>query len=101
MIIVKLLKLPLKLIAMPAALCLLVCHLVCAVLIGIGSFFTNLVSSLFLFGAVIEWIAGAPSSMAYQCLGLGLFFLIAPHLANWIVGKVADLLYLVVGFISC
>ena len=57
-------------------------------------------SSLFLFGAAIEWIAGAPDAMAYQCLGLGLFFLIAPHIANWIVDKVVDLLYFVLSFIS-
>lgn len=100
MLIVKLLKLPLKLIAMPAALCLFICHIVCALLIGIGSFFTNLASSLFLFGAAVEWIAGAPDAMAYQCLGLGLFFLAAPHVANWVVGKVADLLYMILGFIS-
>lgn len=100
MLIIKLLKLPLKITAMPTALCLLICHLVCVVLIGIGSFITNLASSLFLFGAAIEWIAGAPDVMAYQCLGLGLFFLIAPHIANWLVNKAADLLYLVLGFIS-
>lgn len=100
MLVIKLLKLPLKLVAMPAALVLLLCHLGCAFLIGIGSFLTNLASSLFLTGAVIEWIAGAPANMAYQCLGLGLFFLIAPHLANWLVGKVADMLYFILGFIS-
>lgn len=100
-ILLKIIKLPLKIIAMPAALCLLICHLACALLIGISSFFTNLASSLFLFGAAIEWIAGAPDVMAYQCLGLGLFLMIAPHLANWFIGKVANLLYLVIGFISC
>lgn len=100
MLIVKLLKLPLKLIAIPAALCLFICHIVCVVLIGISSFVTSMASSLFLFGAAIEWIAGAPAVMAYQCLGLGLFFLIAPHIANWLVGKVADLLYSVLGFIT-
>ena len=98
-ILMKIIKLPLKIIAMPAALCLLICHLACAVLIGIGSFFTNLASSLFLFGAAIEWIAGAPDVMAFQCLGLGLFFLIVPHIANWIVGKVGDLLYWVLSII--
>ena len=100
MIIIKLLKLPLKLVAMPAALVLLLCHLGCAFLIGIGSFLTNLASSLFLTGAVIEWIAGAPANMAYQCLGLGLFFLIAPHLANHIIGGLVDLLYRMLGFLS-
>lgn len=96
----RIIRLPLKLIAMPAALALFLCHAACAILIGIGSLVTNLVSGLFIFGAAIEWMAGAPSAMAYQCLGLGLFLLAAPHLADWIVGKVADLLYKVLGFIS-
>ena len=93
-------RLPLKLIAMPAALALFLCHAACAILIGIGSMVTTLVSGLFIFGAAIEWIAGAPSAMAYQCLGLGLFLLAAPHLASWIFGKAADLLYKVLGFIA-
>ena len=33
-------------------------------------------------------------------LGLGLFLLAAPHLASWIIGKAADLLYRVLGFIT-
>ena len=92
-ILLKIIKLPLKVIALPAALCLLVCHLACAVLISIGSFCTNLASSIFLFGAAVEWIAGAPDVMAYQCLGLSLFFWIAPHIANLIVNKIASALY--------
>lgn len=88
----RIIRLPLKLIAMPAALALFLCHAACAILIGIGYMVTNLVSGLFIFGAAIEWIAGAPSAMAYQCLGLGLFLLAAPHLAGWIIGKAADLL---------
>lgn len=97
-ILLKIIKLPLKIIAMPAALCLLICHLACAVLIGIGSFFTNVASSLFLFGAAIEWMAGAPDVMAYQCLGLGLFFLIVPYLANCFIGRLADMLYYALDF---
>ena len=69
----RIIRLPLKLIAMPAAVALFLCHAVCAIVIGIGSMVTNLVAGLFIFGAAIEWIAGAPSAMAYQCLGLGLF----------------------------
>ena len=94
----RIIRLPLKLIAMPAALALFLCHAACAIVIGIGSMVTNLVAGLFIFGAAIEWIAGAPSAMAYQCLGL--FLLAAPHLASWIIGKAADLLYRVLGFIT-
>jgi len=96
----RIIRLPLKLIAMPAALALFLCHAACSIVVGIGSMVTNLVSGLFIFGATIEWIAGAPSVMAYQCLGLGLFLLTAPHLASWIIGKAADLLYRVLGFIT-
>ena len=96
----RIIRLPLKLIAMPAALALFLCHATRAIVIWIGSMVTNLVSGLFIFGAVIERIAGAPSAMAYQCLGLGLFLLVAPHLASWIIGKAADLLYKVLGFIT-
>ena len=96
----RIIRLPLRLVAMPAALVLFLCHAACAIVIGIGSMVTNLVSGLFIFGAAIEWIAGAPSAMAYQCLGLGLFLLAAPHLASWIVGRAADLLYRVLDFIA-
>ena len=96
----RIIRLPLKLIAMPAAVALFLCHATCAIVIGIGSMVTNLVSGLFIFGAAIEWIAGAPSVMSYQCLGLGLFLLAAPHLASWIIGKATDLLYRVLGFIT-
>ena len=95
----RIIRLPLKLSAMPAALALFLCHAVCAIMIGISSMVTNLVSGLFIFGAATEWIAGAPSAMAYQCLGLGLFFLAAPHLASWTIGKAADLMYRVLALI--
>lgn len=96
----RIIRLPLKLITMPAALALFLCHAACAIVIGIGSMVTNLVSGLFIFGAAIEWIAGAPSAMTYQCLGLGLFLLAAPHLASWIIKKAADLMYRVLTFIK-
>ena len=98
--IIRIIRLPLKLIAMPAALVLFLCHAACAIVIGIGSMVTNMVSGLFIFGAAVEWIAGAPSVMAYQCLGLGLFLLAETHLASRIIGKAADLLYRVLGFIT-
>lgn len=98
--LIRIIKLPLKIAAMPAALALFLCHAACAILIGIGSLVTNIAAGLFIFGAAAEWIAGAPSTMAYQCLGLGLFFLAAPHIANWIIDKAADMMYKVLAFIT-
>ena len=100
MIIVKLLKLPLKILCWPAVLALFLVHVACGVIIGLSSIVTNLLSGLFIFGAAAEWIAGMPDAMAYQCLGLGLFFLAAPHICVWLIDKVADLMYTVLGFIS-
>lgn len=45
----RIIRLPIKLIAMPAALALFLCHAACAIVIGIGSMVTNLVSGLFIF----------------------------------------------------
>lgn len=92
-ILLKIIKLPLKLIVMSAALILFLINVACTIVICIGSIFTNLAVSLFFFGAAAEWIAGAPDVMAYQCLGLELFFLIAPRVANWLVDKVVSAPY--------
>ena len=40
----RIIRLPLKLIAMPAALALFLCHAACAIVIGIGSMVTSTVS---------------------------------------------------------
>lgn len=40
--IIRIIRLPLKLIAMPAALVLFLCHAACAIVIGIGSMVTNM-----------------------------------------------------------
>ena len=96
----KLLKLPLKLISLPAALCLFLVHAACGIILGLSSLVTNLVAGLFIFGAAAGWIAGAPDAQAYQALGIGLAILAAPHVCSWIVGKLADLMYRVLGFIA-
>ena len=98
--VVKLLKLPLKFFALAAALCLFLIHATCGILLGLSSIVTRLLASVFLLGAAVERIAGAPDVMAYQCLGIGIVLLIGPTVCAWAIGKVVDLLYAVLDFIS-
>ena len=87
----KLLKLPLRLAALPLIAILLVFQLISSVIVGLTSIATNLLATAFLIGSVAGWIANAPSVLIFQTVGLGLFFAVAPHLAGWVLEKVTDL----------
>ena len=100
MLIKKLFKWTIRVIAMPAALALFLIQVVCGILIGLSSLVTNIAAGLFLFGSAAGWMAGAKPEQIWQCVGLGLFFLASPHIANGVVGIVTDLLYRVLGIIS-
>lgn len=100
MLLIKLVKIPLKVAALPIALALFLINVVCGILIGLSSIVTNLLSTLFFFGAAAGWINHAAPAFVWQIAGTGLFFLLAPHLANWLLNGVMSLLYAVLGFIT-
>ena len=87
----KLLKLPLRLAALPLIAILLVFQLISSVIVGLTSIATNLLATVFLIGSIAGWIANAPSGLIFQTAGLGIFFAFAPHIAGWLLGKVTDL----------
>lgn len=87
----KLLKLPLRLAALPLIAILLVFQLISSVIVGLTSIATNLLATVFLIGSIAGWIANAPSVLIFQTVGLGLFFAFAPHIAGWFLEKVTDL----------
>ena len=99
MMAMRVLKFPLKIPALLAALCLLLVHVACNLVLGLSSVFTGALAWLFIFGSAGEWLAGMGDVVAYQSLGLGLALLIAPHLCGWLVNKVIGLLYMVLGLI--
>ena len=88
--LLKLIKLPLRLAAIPFLLTLLALQLLGAVLIGLSSVVTHLLANVFLIGAVAGWLVHAQSWMVWQAVGIGLFFAFAPSLAAWLLNKVAD-----------
>ena len=95
----KLLKLPLRLAALPLIAILLVFQLISSVIVGLTSIVTNLLATVFLIGSVAGWIANAPSGLIFQTAGLGIFFAFAPHIAGWLLEKVTDLTIVLLDFL--
>lgn len=95
----KLLKLPLRITAIPLIVTLLVFQLGLSIIAGLTSIATNLLTSIFLIGSVAGWIADAPSSMVCQTTALGVFFAFAPYIASWLLEKVTDLALVIMDFL--
>ena len=96
--ILKLIKLPLRLAAIPILLALLALQLIGAILIGLSSVVTHLLASVFLLGAVAGWLVHAQSWMVWQAVGIGLFFAFAPSLAAWLLNRVTDCVIRILSF---
>ena len=96
--LLKLIKLPLRLAAIPFLLTLLALQLLGAVLIGISSVVTHLLASVFLIGAVAGWLVHAQPWMVWQAVGIGLFFAFAPSLAAWLQSRVTDCILRILSF---
>ena len=95
----KLLKLPLRIAALPIIVLLLLFQLIGSILVGISSIVTNLLATVFLIGSVAGAIADAPGSMICQAVGLGVFFALAPHIASWLLDRVTSLMLLLLDFL--
>ncbi|MBQ8312363.1 MAG: hypothetical protein IJX84_04060 [Clostridia bacterium] len=87
----KLLKLPLRIAALPLIALLLMFQLISSIIVGLTSVATNLLAMVFFLGSVAGRIANAPSILIFQTVGLGIFFAFAPHIAGWLLEKVTDL----------
>ena len=96
--LLELIKLPLRLAAIPFLLTLLALQLLGAVLIGISSVVTHLLASVFLIGAVAGWLVHAQPWMVWQAVGIGLFFAFAPSLAAWLQSRVTDCVLRILSF---
>ena len=95
----KLLKMPLKLSALPLIPVLLALHFAGAIVLGLSSIITNLLATVFLLGSFAGWVVHAPGAMLCQTVGIGIFFALAPHIAGWLLGKVTDVTLFLLDFI--
>ena len=96
--ILKLIKLALRLAAIPVLLTLLALQLLASVLIGLSSIITHLLASVFLLGAVAGWLVYAQTWMVWQAVGISLFFAFAPSLAAWLQRRVTDCVLRILSF---
>ena len=97
--LLKLIKLALRLAAIPVLLSLLALQLLASVLIGLSSIITHLLASVFLLGAVAGWLVYAQPWMVWQAVGIGLFFDFAPSLAAWLLNVVTDCVFRILSFV--
>ena len=95
----KLIKLPFKVIAAVLIPVLMVIHFAGAIVLGLSSIFTNLLASLFLFGSIAGWIMHESAAMLVQTVGIGIFFVLAPHIGEWLLGKLTDFTIALLSFI--
>ena len=96
--LLKLIKLPLRLAALPILLALFVLQLLGAVLIGLSSVVTHLLASVFLIGAIAGWLVHVQPWMVWQAVGIGLFFAFAPSLVAWLLNVVTDCVLRILSF---
>jgi len=96
---IKLLKLPLRIAALPLIALLLSLQLVSSILVGLSSIVTNLLATVFLIGSVAGSIVNAPGNLICQTVGLGIFFALAPYIASWLLGRVTDLVLIILDFL--
>ena len=97
--LLKLIKLPLRLAAIPVLLALLVLQLLGTVLLGLSSIAAHLLESIFLIGAVTGWLVHAQPWMVWQAVGIGLFFAFAPSLAAWLMNVATDCVLCILSFV--
>ena len=95
----KLLKLPLRIAALPLIALLLAFQLIGSILVGMSSIVTNLLATVFLIGSIAGSIADAPGSMICQIVGLGVFFALAPYFARWLLDRVTSLMLVILDFL--
>ncbi len=86
----RLLKLPLKLAALPLIPVLLALHFAGAIVLGLSAVITNLLATVFLFGSLAGWVVHAPGATLCQTVGIGVFFALALHIVGWLLDKVTD-----------
>ena len=97
--IMKIIKLPFKAVAIVLAIALMALHFIGAIVLGLSSIVTNLLASVFLFGSVAGWIMQQPPIMLVQTVGIGIFFALTPHVAEWLLGRLTDLTIVLLDFI--
>ena len=95
----RILKILLRLVSLPVLIASLVVHVLLALVIGLSSIVTNLIDTFFIFGSIAGWLTHASPAMVWQTVGIGIFFLLAPHIAGRLNEKASGIAGTVFGFL--
>ena len=95
-----LVKLPFRVAALPVILALTVVQFITSLLVGLSSIVTNLLGTLGISTAACIWMFRLGTDAdAYGMLALGIFFIVLPHVAGWMIGKVTEACTRLIAFI--
>ncbi len=95
-----LLKLPFRVAALPVILALTVFQFITSLLVGLSSIVTNLLGALGIATAACIWMFRLGTDAdAYKMLTLGIFFIVIPHVAGWMIGKITEACARLIAFI--
>ena len=98
--IIFLLKLPFRVAALPVVLALALIQFLTALITCLSSIIINLIGTLGIATAACIWMFHLGTDAdAYRILGQGIFFIVLPHAAGWIVSKAADVCARLIAFI--
>ena len=95
----RILKMLLRLASLPMLVASLLVHVLLALIIGLSSIVTNLIGSFFILGSIAGFIIHAAPAMIWQTVCIGVFFLLAPHIAGWLNEKASGIAGTVFGFL--
>ena len=95
-----LIKLPFRIAALPIVAALAIIQVVTAILTGISSIFTNLLGMICIgTAACMRAFQLGINQDAYWMLTVGILFIVLPHIAGWVVSKIADACTRLIAFI--
>ena len=95
-----LLKLPFRVAALPVVLALALIQFLTALITGLSSIITNLIGTLGIATAACIWMFRLGTDAdAYKMLTLGIFFIVIPHAAGWLIGKITEACARLIAFI--
>lgn len=100
-VIMFLVKLPFRIAALPVILVMMAVHFIVALITGISSVITNLLGTVAIATAAGIWMFRLGTDAdAYGMLAFGAALIILPHIAEWVLGKMADITGCLLSFMT-
>lgn len=96
----RMLKMLLRLVSLPLLVVSLLVHVLLALIISLSTIVTNLIGSFFIVGSIAGFIIHAVPALVWQTVCIGIFFLLAPHIAVWMNEKASEIAGSIFGLLN-